>query len=376
MPWKVAAVSEVRGDFITSVLTLRKGVAEASREFGISRKTAYKWLRRYREDPNASLEDRSRRPERSPNRTSEAVEKQILKLRRCLKWGARKIHAYLRDRGVDVPDRRTVHRVLSRHGQVEKKPPEEATPGHFERARANELWQIDFKGPFEVARGWCHGFTVLDDHSRYLLEFRATRRRDMKTAWDVLWAVFGEYGLPDSVLSDNAFSARYREINTLSWFDSQLLRLGIQPLHGRPYHPQTQGKVERVQQTIEREFLRKCRRDSVDEFHGDFRRWRRLYNAVRPHEALGDQPPLTRWSPSSRTRPSKVPELSYPPGAVIRKVSTVGDIRWKKYRILAGRGLTGQYVRLEERDEELVVLFSEYKVRALPYSELRHGTML
>src|SRR5262249_45991116 len=157
--------------------------------------------------------------------------------------------------------------------------------------------------------------------------------------------LFGDVGLPEQLLCDNAFSTAKNSGVGLSAFDAWLIRLGIRPTHGRPYHPQTQGKVERFHGTLEAELWPHVRRDAIGHFAADCEAWRPVYNAIRPHEALGDEPPVTRWRPSPRPRPDRVPEMTYPAGSEVRRVGQVGDVRWRCYRILAGRGLAGEPVR-------------------------------
>src|SRR5436305_4810612 len=176
MPWKVEPpVSELRLALVHAVRTLGRPVAAAARAFGVSRKTAYKWLAVHDADPGgAPLADRSRRPAHSPDRTGEAVERQILAVRDQRRWGPRKIHAHLRATGAVVPPgalptARTVARVLARHGRVPRAAAPPADVQRFERGAANDLWQLDHQGRVEVARPKLHPLTVIDDHSRYLL---------------------------------------------------------------------------------------------------------------------------------------------------------------------------------------------------------------
>jgi transposase InsO family protein len=378
MPWKVVNVSELRLAFIQQVRALGVPVSRACEEFGISRKTGYKWLKRHREQPAVALSDLPRRPQRSPSRTVDDLERRVLDVRAEFGWGARKIHAYLTARKIALPSRRTVHQILRRHGCIVERAKEPAVaPQFFERSAPNQLWQCDHKGPLEVGRQRVHPLTVIDDHSRYLFPLRACLDVGMKTAFSVLWDVFGEFGLPESMLNDNAFGTNYQVPKTLSWFDSQLILLHIQPLHGRPYHPQTQGKVERLNGTLEAEVWPHVRRDSVEHFEQDVNRWRsEVYNLVRPHEALGDRPPLTRFRPSPRQRPPRMPEAQYETGAVLRKVSSSGDVSWKGYRILAGAGLTGQWVRVEDRGHELALFYCWKEIRKLAAQEMHRHNLL
>jgi transposase InsO family protein len=379
MPWKAPAVSEVRLALVHLIEAGGVAVGEAARQFGVSRKTADKWLQLHRRQPDDPLGDRSRRPRRSPLAASDAVERKILQVRVEYGWGARKIHAYLKSKQLrDLPSARTVHQVLRRHGAVDDidlSPPPK--PQCFERSEPHQLWQCDFKGPLEVDRQKVHPFTVLDDHSRYLIALQAGLDLTMRTAFDVLWNAFGEVGLPEAILCDNAFGTTFERPKTLSWFDSRLIRLGIRPVHGRPYHPQTQGKVERLHGTLESEVWPHVRRDCLRHFNADLEHWRvRVYNGVRPHEALGDEPPVTRFRPSPRPRPAKLPEIEYPSGATLRKVGAVGDIRWQGCRIMAGRGIVGELVRIEEREHDLVVSYGKHAVRIISLADLKGSKML
>jgi transposase InsO family protein len=371
MPWKEVLVSELRVAFVKLVDSLHYSVAHACREFGISRKTGYKWLRRARQQPTQPLTDQSRRPLTSPGRTAAELEQQILAIRDTYGWGGRKIRAVLRQRGVAVPSRQTVQRVLSRAGRVSPPQAPPPAPLSFERAAANELWQLDFKGPIEVEHRRVFPFALVDDHSRYLLALRACLDCTMAGAWDVLWQAFADAGLPEGILADNAFGTRGQDALGLSWFDARLVRLGIHPHHGRPYHPQTQGKVERFNGTLQRELWPRIRRDALSHFQADLDHWRTaVYNVLRPHEALGDLPPVKRWRPSPRPRPAQLPEVVYDSAAVLRKVMNRGDISYRGYRILVGAGLEGEQVRLEERDHELAVFYAWKQVRCLPTATL------
>jgi transposase InsO family protein len=377
MPWKELPMSELRVAFVKVVNVLHYTVTQACREFGISRKTGYKWLRRARQQPQQPLTDQSRRPQASPRRTPVDLEQQILEVRDTYGWGGRKIRAFLRQRGQVVPSRQTVQQVLHRYHRVPRPPEPKPAPLSFERSAPNELWQLDFKGPIEVARQRVFPFAVLDDHSRYLLALQACPDLTMRSAWEVLWQAFDAAGLPDSVLADNAFGTRGQNDLGLSWFESRLVRLNIRPCHGRPYHPQTQGKIERFNGTLQRELWPRIRRDTLSHFQADLTRWRiDVYNPLRPHESLADQPPVQRWRPSRRPRPARLPAVDYAPAAVLRKVMNRGDISYKGYRILVGAGLEGEYVRIEEHDHELAVYYAWKEIRRLPGTALHKECIL
>jgi transposase InsO family protein len=378
MPWKVDPVTEQRIALVHAVRTAGLPVAEAARRYGVSRKTAFKWLARHDAEPDRPLADRSRRPASSPARTAADAEAAVLEVRDRWGWGPRKLHAVLKAEGRPAPPPRTIAEILRRHGRVAASPAagvDTPPPQRFERATPNELWQLDFKGPLEVERRRVVPLSVVDDHSRYLLALRPCVDQTYATVQAILWELFGDVGMPEQILCDNAFSARNTAVG-LSAFDAWLIRLGIRPAHGRGYHPQTQGKVERFHGTLEREVWPVARRDRLENFGADLERWRPVYNAIRPHEATGDEPPVTRWHASPRRRPEAVPEVAYPADAELRVVGQEGAIRWRRARVLVGSGLAGQRVRVVDRGHEVEVYYATHRVRVVATSLLKpHATV-
>jgi len=386
MPWKAHPVSQLRLALAHAVRTANVPVAQAAQRFGVSRKTAFKWLARFDAQADAgaaTLDDRSRRPARSPRRTDAALQQLILDARDRYGWGGRKLRAYLIDQGHGdrLPSARTAHAILLRNGRVGAKASADLMPlQHFQRPEPHDLWQADHKGPVEVARQDRFPLLIEDDCSRFLIALHDCVDKTMALAWKVLWRAFEEFGLPRAILTDNAFGTTFDVPKTLSWFDAQLVLLGITPIHGRPYHPQTQGKVERLNGTLEREALLngRVRRDCAQHFAEDLAIFRDLYNHTRPHEALGDKPPVSRFAKSPRLRPREMPlaESFYPAGSQLRKVNPSGDVRFAGARILAGRGLVGQTVRVELREHELAIFFCCKQIRSIPLERLSFTGML
>ena len=374
MPWKVPAVPIQRSAFLTDVSS-GLSVVDACANHGISRTTGHKWLRRFRANPLVPLCDQSRKPKHSPLRSAPLVESAVLLLRDRFGWGPQKIHAHYiaHPLPLALPSQRTIANILLRHNRVAQPSPPPPAPQSFERSFPNQLWQFDFKGALEIDRQRILPFVVVDDHSRYLLALKACLDKSTRTAWDVLWELFGRYGLPDAVLSDNAFAGqRCPGLNSLSWIEIRLIRAGVKPLHGRPYHPQTQGKVERLNGTLERELFPRVRKDALAHFETDCDLWRStVYNTLRPHESLGDRPPISRWMPSSKKRPARLPEISYPTGTTLRKVGSAGDVSWCGYRILAGQGLTAQFVRIVESAHALEIFYGDIRIRNIPLEALK-----
>jgi transposase InsO family protein len=372
MPWSTTTVSELRTALVHAVRTANLPVADVAKQFGISRKTAYKWLARF--DQQLPLNDRSRKPHHCPNQTDHALEASVLAVRDQFGWGPRKIHAYLLNQQQPTPPIRTIAQILKRHQRIGPTPQPEPPPEcqRFERTQPNQLWQLDFKGWIEIARHKVSPLTILDDHSRFLLALRPCTDVAMKTAWTVLWEVFGEYGLPEAILCDGAFGTHDEVRCGVSWFESRLLRLGIRPIHGRPYHPQTQGKVERLHGTLVREVYPHLDTRSLESFGAGLACWRvQVYNPLRPHEALGDQPPVSRWRVSERVRPSVLPEVSYPVGSVVRRVGSNGMFSYRGCRVLAGEGLCGESVRIEESDGCMRVFYAAKEIRCITVDNLK-----
>lgn len=338
----------LRQEFLALAQEPGVSFSEMCRRFGISRKTGYKWRERYREEDITSLADRSRRPRHSPRRSRPEIEEKVLAIRDKYGWGARKIKCCLERAGEGPLAKSTVHSILLRHERVSHAP--NATVGayqRFEHERPNQLWQMDFKGHFRLGNNLrCHPLTVLDDHSRYSLCLQACTNEQTATVKEHLTATFRRYGLPERMLMDNGppwgndFSCRFTPLTV--W----LLRLGVAVTHGRPYHPQTQGKDERFHRTLNFEVL--ANRVFSDFWHIEhrFNEWRHCYNHVRPHEALDMQVPASRYQPSPRSFPKQLPEIEYASTDKVRKVEEGGKFTFQRRRLRIGQAFAGYHIAL------------------------------
>jgi len=312
-----------------------------------------------------------------PNQTPPEQERAILQVHDDFRWGARKVHAYLCQRDRPVPCPSAVHKILRRHGRV-------ATtvaaipPVRFQRSVPNHLWQMDFKGPLAQMTTRRYLLTVEDDHSRYLVALRLVPDQTMASVWRVLWPLWGEVGLPEAILSDNGFAPRGPAEHGLSWLEARLLRLRIRALHGRAYHPQTQGKVERAHETMERELLPRLDWDQPEaSVVAQLEHWRtEVYNAIRPHEALGNATPASHWYASERPRPAQLPAVVYPPEMETRKVMQRGEISWQGYELLVGAGLQGERVGVKNLADEVVLLYGSHELRRVPTATFTKGRIV
>jgi transposase InsO family protein len=378
VPWDPDQDSaEQRADFVEAALRRDCPFSLLCQHFGISPKTGYKWLRRATAPCPQPLRDRSRRPHHCPHRTPPQQRDSILTLHDEYGWGARKIRSWLLQAGMAAPSLGAVHNALAAARRVKAKPPPR-TPQRFERSTPNRLWQIDFKGPLAGPPTTRYLLSVLDDHSRYLLALGLVPDQTMNSAWATLWETFGRVGLPESILSDNGFAPRGPSVGGLSWLEARLLRLAIKAIHGRAYHPQTQGKVERLHRTLEDELLPRLDWAQPEgAVLAQIRRWREeVYNAARPHEALGYATPSSRWYASERPRPASLPEVSYPAGVPTRKVMQRGEVSWCGYELMVGSGLTGERVGVQQCGPEVVLLYGMRELRRVPMSQLAKGRIV
>jgi transposase InsO family protein len=314
--------------------------------FGISRKTGYKWLDRAAAGDHA-LADLSRRPRTSPAQTSPVMEERILELRRAHpSWGGRKLHHRLRATGLAaVPAPSTITAILRRHGLLSPAPPPRDFR-RFEHPAPNALWQMDFMGHRPLRTGRVHPLTLLDDHSRFALGVSACANEQHATVKAQLTAVFRRYGLPQVILTDNGAPWATAGMGGLTSLEAWLLRLGVELWHGRPAHPQTQGKVERFHGTLARDVFAPHPVTTLAEAQNRFDTFRTDYNLERPHEALGFAVPASRYQPSPRLFPESVPPVAYDPEDVVRTVSVHGSISWHRRRHFISRGLVGELVAL------------------------------
>lgn len=324
MPWREVSAMEERREFVR--LAMMEGVnrRELCRRFGISPDVGYKWLSRA--EAGEDLADRSRRPLTSPTRSVEAVEAAVLSVRdEHPAWGARKIAAVLKRNGMRPPAVSTVHAILGRHGRIDPWPVSPGKPwSRFERSAPNELWQMDFKGWVRLAdRAPLHPLTVVDDHSRYSPCLTACGDQRGETIKPPLVTAFRRNGMPLAFFVDNGAPwGDPRGGETWTRFAVWLLKLGIEVIHSRPYHPQSRGKVERFHRTLAAELLDLHTFVSLDQAQRAFDRWREAYNHERPHQALDQQVPASAYHPSPRTFPEILPEPQYDEGEIVRSVST------------------------------------------------------
>jgi len=372
MPWKETTTMSEREEFIARAREEEANMSALCRAYGISRKTGYKWLKRYRKTGRQGLREQSRRPRHSPNQTAGQVEQLILEARqKHPAWGGRKLKRWLENKGHSgLPAPSTITTILRRHGKLDgRESAKHRRYIRFEKARPNQMWQMDFKGHFALDNGRrCHPLTVLDDHSRFLVGLKACADETRHTVQQQLTDLFRTYGLPQRMLMDNGPPWGGDAYTPHTILTVWLLRLRIHVSHGRPYHPQTQGKDERLHRTLKAELLSRTTFHALSDCQPAFDGWRDEYNFERPHEALALDTPDTRFAVSQRPFPETLPAVTFPDGCAIRRVDVNGRLSFQARRLRVGKAFGGQPVGLlpDVLEDGLVhVFFNDLHIRTL-----------
>lgn len=370
MAWRTMAVRDQRVRFVVRASQGEESFSALCEEFDISRPTGYLWLRRYQHQGVTGIEEQSRRPHHSRERTPAEIEQQVVKLRQQRPdWGARKLQVLLERQGIRLATR-TVHRILVRQGLVREQDSHPPAPQRFQREAPNQLWQMDFKSP----KGWDEPvgpLSVLDDHSRYLIALQQTGCTQSEAVRERLQQAFGDCGVPQEMLMDHG----------TPWWNAQapsgwtgltvwLMKQGIVCRFGRYRHPQTQGKVERFHGALEMARRRRGlppapeRQRWLDEF-------RQEYNHLRPHDALGGRTPATVWYPSKRSYHPDPPEWEYPSGAEVHRLKASGQL-WLQGRLWqVSQALARERVQLIRIEERVLVYYCQSLVRELDLADQR-----
>lgn len=364
-------MGEQRKEFLQEFTREGARRREVCRAWRISPKTAYKWLGRWAEEGEEGLVDQPRRPKSSPLRTAPEVEALILGVRdENPAWGARKIARVLQNRGVaGLPAASTITEILRRSGRLaEEESRKRQAFERFERERPNELWQMDFKGHFSLGgAGRSHPLMVLDDHSRYWIGGRSCPDERGETVQAALAEWFREYGLPESMLMDNGSPWGNDAVHVYTPLVAWLIRLDIVVIHGRPRHPQTQGKLERLNRTADDELFRRWSFSNHDDVQRGLDWLRPKYNEERPHESLGQEVPASRYRPSERRYPEALPRIVYEEECTVRKVQDGGWLSYDGRQYRVAKAFKGYPVALKptETDGLLDVYFCRQRIAVI-----------
>ena len=380
MPWREMSPMDQRVQFVTEFRSGLFTMTELVAQYGISRKTGYKWVDRYEVDGVTGLTDRSRRPHQSPLATDAEVVTAVIALRkRHPRWGAKKLLAVLRRRepATDWPSRSAVCGLLTRAGLITPRTRRTTTPRAAPSTltpitESNATWTIDFKGQFRTGDGiYCYPLTLRDGWSRLVLRcdamlaptYEGTRRRCERA--------FAAYGLPLRIRSDNGGPFAAPGVTRLSRLAVWWMRLGIVPERITPGHPEQNGSHEQFHAVLKAGTARPPAPNARAQ-QQRFVRFCREYNQERPHEALQDRPPATCYTPSPRPLPPKLPELEYPGHMETRRVSSVGAFSWNDGPVFLSEALVGEHIGFEEVDDGVwTVYFASVAIARLDERQKR-----
>lgn len=354
MGWKGVTVMDQRIRFIAEYLEGYFPVSELCRQFGISRKTAYKWIERYMDFGAEGLADQSRRPRSCPHATSEALVEAIIKARSVHPtWGPKKLLTILSF--PDLPAVSTVAGILKRYGLIMpgKRRFRRIHPGCPKTTPVlpNDIWTADYKGQFKMRNGlYCYPLTVCDMRSRYLLGCDAHRAVSSLHTRNHFTELFQEYGLPERIRTDNGIPFATNALARLSVLSVWWIKLGIYPELIEPGKPQQNGKHERMHRTLKKEATIPPRMN-IHTQQQRFDDFRREYNTQRPHEALEMKTPSSVYAPSPRSMPRRIGIYDYPLHFEVRKVHKSGGMRWKHHWVNVSQTLWKEYIGFEEIED-------------------------
>jgi transposase InsO family protein len=329
-------------------------VSDLCRRQGVCRDTFYEWRRRKQSGDPDWFRDRSHAPLRRWQATDEEIAASVIALRRRFPHlGPRKLLAVLeRERPQAAwPAASTIGEILKRAGLVStdrraRRPLDQRRPC-TPVTGANDEWSVDFKGWFRTKDGQrIDPLTVSDSHTRLLIEVQITAPTTAGVQ-PCFERAFREYGLPKSIRSDNGAPFGSRGPGGLTQLSVWWLKMGIVPRLIRPGSPQDNGRHERMHRTLKEQTSAPPAGNATEQ-QARFDTFRRHYNEERPHEALGQQPPATLYTPSTRAIPSRVEDPWYDADHQVRRVRGNGEIKWHGQLVFIGHALSNELVGIAE----------------------------
>jgi putative transposase len=334
MNWKNTDEYKERIKFIGDWLKDEFSFSDLCKRYGISRKTGYKLINRYKEEGGLSLHHRSHARHHHPNATSHKVQQRIIELKhRFPKWGPEKLRDWLllNENHQLWPAASTIGDILKKHGLVKTRRYRNNVPAYSqpfaECIAPNDVWSADFKGQFRVGGIYCYPLTISDNHSRFLLTCKGLEHPSLKETMPGFKQAFIEFGLPNAIKTDNGQPFAGLSIGGLTLLSIWFLKLGIMPERIEKGRPDQNGRHERMHRTL-KEATALPPKSTFIEQQFCFDTFRNEYNNERPHKALSGKRPSDVYKPSQRALPDKLPEMIYPDNFEVRKVRSNGEIKW------------------------------------------------
>jgi transposase InsO family protein len=352
--------------FVAAAQAQQQSFSSLCRAFGISRQCGYRWLARYQAGNSfTALSERSRAPLSSPNKTAAEIGARVIALRREYGWGAKKLHVLLARYGIDVSIA-TINRILRRNGLMLRQDAHQPALSRFEKPKANDLWQIDFKGRFRIAEGYCYTLSILDDHSRFALGLYPLLSTGAQDTYACIVDTLQRYGVPQALLMDHGTPWwNTNASDGLSWLTVQLMKQNIR-LHFSGFrHPQTQGKVEALHRTLGRAFAHQGRPSTLAQAGDFYAHFIVEYNQVRPHEGIDMDVPANRYAPSPKPFAAQPADWPYPAPLQVVRLNSQGSFTFRGKRHFVAKPLANECVAFQELAGKLLVQYRHNYVREI-----------
>jgi|WetSurSiteA1Bulk_404760.scaffolds.fasta_scaffold34906_1 putative transposase len=383
MGWQSVNPMEERARFVLAVMKGQERFSALCRKAGVSRKTGYKLVKRFRTEGLKGIAERSRRPRRSPTAVSISTVCEVVSIRNAHpQWGAKKIRAILEQQytRATLPAVRSINRILERCGLVQKYRRRRGKVPYYPETvirpkTTNEVWTVDFKGYWYTKDGRrCNPLTIRDEHSKFILDIGALADSTGSAVFERFKRCFVRYGLPKYIRSDNgepfSCSTSIKGLNTLA---VNFIKLGILPNRIPKRSPQYNGGHERMHGDMKKELQFTPARDLALQ-QRIFDAWRQEYNEVRPHEALKMKTPAKCYVASPRRFDEVKEDFVYSPSAILRKVGMRGEIWWEGRRFFLSNALTHETVGIfPYKDGKFDVWFREFFIGRAAFLPLGGG---
>lgn len=356
MPWKELHVMDQKKEFVLKAFNPNVNFTELCTHYGISTKTGYKWLERFRHGGLPALNNKSTRPKSSPNAVTEDVICEIINIKLIKpRWGSRKIHriyssAHMNSMNIS---RSTVERILRKAGLVEKRKRRwKCSPERLQLRitpqAPNDVWTVDFKGYWYTSlKEKCEPLTVRDEFSKFILSIKVLEKGDISSVKQEFERIFKLYGLPKVIRSDNGIPfASSQSILGLTRLSAWWMSLGILLDRIDPASPYQNGGHERMHRDIKQELQGKII-GSLKLHQRVFDEWRNEFNTQRPHEALNLKTPDEVYCKSPRLFHGDVFELDYPSGYRSRRINDRGWFNLRGHRVFISNALCGYNIGMK-----------------------------